>query len=68
LEEKKLLLTSDNAAYDPYNIALEDIAEIWQYYAHLSFTDTINTSANQIQEKLNEIQRKLNEVHKVTVK
>ncbi len=68
LEGKKLLLTSDNAAYDPYNIALEDIAEVWQYYAHLSFTDAINTSANQIQEKLNEIQRKLNEVHKVTVK
>jgi len=68
LAGKRLLLTSDNAAYDPYDIDFEEIAEIWQYYAHISFSDAVHTSANHIQEKLHDIQRKLNEVHKATVK
>ena len=64
----QLMLISDNEAYLPYQIDYTDIAEIWQYYAHLSFSDSKYTFNNMLEEKLHDIQRKLTEVHKVVVK
>ena len=64
----QLMLISDNEAYLPYQIDYTDIAEIWQYYAHLSFSDSKYTFNNMLEEKLQDIQRKLTEVHKVVVK
>ena len=61
--EKQLTLCSDNEVYLPYRIDFVDIDEIWQYYAHLSFTDTKTTFNYFLEEKLNDIQKKLNEVH-----
>ncbi|MBK8516912.1 MAG: helix-turn-helix domain-containing protein [Saprospiraceae bacterium] len=64
----KLMLISDNEAYLPYEINYTDIAEVWQYYAHLSFSDSKYTFNNMLEEKLQDIQRKLTEVHNVVVK
>ncbi|MBC7885418.1 MAG: helix-turn-helix domain-containing protein [Saprospiraceae bacterium] len=64
----KLMLISDNEAYLPYQITYADIAEVWQYYAHLSFSDSRYTFNNMLEDKLQDIQRKLTEVHKVVVK
>jgi transcriptional regulator with XRE-family HTH domain len=63
-----LMLISDNDAYLPYEINYNDIAEVWQYYAHLSFSDSRYTFNNMLEEKLQDIQRKLTEVHHKIVK
>ncbi|MFZ1749445.1 MAG: helix-turn-helix domain-containing protein [Saprospiraceae bacterium] len=65
---KQLILVSDNDSYLPYTIGLKDIDEVWQYYAHLSFSDSKYTFNYMLEERLQEIQRKLAEVHKVIVK
>jgi transcriptional regulator with XRE-family HTH domain len=36
-----IILASDNKSYSPYQIHPSEIAEIWSYYAHLSFTENI---------------------------
>ncbi len=64
----QLMLISDNEAYLPYQINYADIAEVWQYYAHLSFSDSKFTFNRMLEEKLQDIQRKLSEVHHVVVK
>lgn len=65
---KKLILLSDNEAYLPYDIAFDEIDEIWQYYAHLSFSDAKVTFNYMLEDKLVEIQKKLTEVHNAVVK
>jgi len=66
-EQNRLILKSDNDAYLPYHLAFEEVDEIWQYYAHLSFSDSIHTFQQVLEERLQDIQRKLSEVHKVIV-
>jgi transcriptional regulator with XRE-family HTH domain len=56
---KSITALSDNPVYPPYKIAFRDIAEIWQYYAHLSFTDAKASFENALDEKLNDIQKKV---------
>ena len=63
-----LVLISDNETYLPYKINYADIDEVWQYYAHLCFSDSKLTFNSLLEEKLHDIQKKLSEVHKVVVK
>ena len=67
-EVQKLILVSDNESYLPYEVDYSDIAEIWQYYAHLSFSDAKSTFNYILEEKLSDIQRKVNELHKRVAK
>lgn len=58
-DQKSLTAVSDNPIYPPYKISYRDIAEIWQYYAHLSFSD-VKVSLDYVQEeKLSDIQEKV---------
>ena len=41
--ENKFILLSDNEAYLPYEIEFSEIAEMWQHYAHISFSDSKTT-------------------------
>ncbi len=50
---------SDNPTYPPYRIAYRDIAEIWSYYAHMSFTDTKQALDDALDEKISDIQEKV---------
>ena len=61
-EESKLILSSDNESYVPYEIAYRDVSEIWHYYAHLSFSDTKSTFNYILEEKLTDIQKKVTEI------
>ena len=61
--EQKLILISDNDSYLPYEINFSDVAEIWQYYAHLSFSDTKSTFNYMLEGKLSDIQKKVGEIH-----
>ena len=63
-EDQKLVLISDNESYLPYEIDYSDVSEIWQYYAHLSFSDSKATFNYILEEKLSDIQRKVNDLHK----
>ena len=65
---QRLVLISDNDSYLPYDISLEEVDEIWQYYAHLSFSDARFTFNSMLDDKLQDIQKKLSEVHQVVVK
>lgn len=67
-EQKKLLLISDNDLYLPYTIPFDQIAEIWHYYAHLSFSDAKQHSTALADSKLQDMQRKITEIHREIVK
>lgn len=61
-DEEKLILTSDNEVYSPYSISYSDIAEIWQYYAHLSFSDAKLNLDNILEERLLDIQKRVKDI------
>lgn len=62
-KEKSLLLISDNESYHPYPIHYNEVGELWQYYAHLGFSDMKYTFNNMIEDRLTDIQRKVEELH-----
>lgn len=67
-DKNSFFLQSDNESYLPYEIPYEEVAEIWQYYAHLSFSDSKATFNYMLEEKLNDIQKKVGEMHSKLLK
>jgi len=59
-DKVSLTAISDNPTYPPYKIPFRDIAEIWQYYAHISFNDTKDIQENVLDQKINDIQETVN--------
>ncbi len=55
-------LVSDNSLYPPYEVSYEDIDEIWQYYAHLSFSDGKDTVEALLDERIEDIRKKVYEI------
>jgi len=53
---ESITAVSDNPTYPPFKVPFRDIAEIWQYYAHLSFTDSKSTLDDAVDQKLQDIQ------------
>lgn len=66
-EEKCLYLQSDNETYFPYKLEYGEVDEVWQYYAHLSFSDARTTFNDLLDEKLSDIQRKVRDMHEKIV-
>lgn len=62
-KEKALLLKSDNEIFRPYTLNYNEITEIWQYYAHVSFNDSFSTFNQLLDEKLSSINQKVTEIH-----
>lgn len=60
--EQQLILKSDNDVYKPYSIDYNDIAEIWQYYAHLSFSDAKISLDNILEDRLLDIQKRVKSI------
>lgn len=60
---QKIILMSDNDLYLPYALSFSDIAEVWEYYAHLSFSDQKLAFENRMEEKINDIQIKISEIY-----
>ena len=58
-----LILISDNLLYLPYELAFEDIDEIWQYYAHISFNDDRKYAGDKLENQISEINKKLTDIH-----
>lgn len=63
-----LLLISDNPEYRPYAIPMEEIAELWQYYASISLSDPKIVLENLFDDRLDAIHRKVSEMHGKIVK
>ncbi|HQN57961.1 MAG TPA: LexA family transcriptional regulator [Saprospiraceae bacterium] len=61
--ESQLIAISDNERYAPYPISYEDIQEIWQYHAHIGFSDVKQTFRTMLEDKIDDIYRKVNEIH-----
>jgi transcriptional regulator with XRE-family HTH domain len=66
-KDHQLILISDNESYHPYSITYAEIDEIWQYHAHLSFTDTKMTFNTLLEEKIIQMNRKISEIHEKIV-
>ncbi len=54
-----LTAISDNPTFPPYRISYRNIAEVWSYYAHISFTDTKAAVENVLEERILDIQEKV---------
>ena len=65
LANRRLILISDNDLYLPYELDVAEIAEIWQYHAHIGFSDTRKIFDELLAEKLNDIQRKVSDIHDI---
>jgi transcriptional regulator with XRE-family HTH domain len=63
VKKKTLQLISDNEMYLPYEIPFDSIDEIWQYQAHVAFSDAKTTFNVMLDDRLSDIQRKVSEVH-----
>lgn len=63
-DDKKLTLISDNDVYLPYHLPFSEVAEVWQYFAHISFSDSRKTFNSMLEEKLTDIQKKVNDMHR----
>jgi DNA-binding XRE family transcriptional regulator len=59
-KEKALLLISDNTTYLPYKIPYAEVAEVWQHYAHLSFSDDQLSLNSLMDEKISDMHTKIN--------
>jgi len=62
-KKKQLILTSDNELYLPYKIDYAEVDEVWEYFAHLSFSDSKVTFNYLLEEKLSDMHRKVNDIH-----
>jgi len=67
-KKNTLLLSSDNDLFLPYEINHLDIDEIWQYYAHVSFSDEKRSTDLKIDSTLRDIHSKVNEIHATCIK
>ena len=65
--ENRLLLISDNDVYPPYTLPMEEVAEIWEYYAHIGLTDPKEQMQQVIDERLSDIQDKVGQMYGVIV-
>lgn len=67
-EKKEIQLISDNPSYESYTIPFNQIGEVWQFKAHLSFGDLKSTVDRLMDERLNDVQKKVNHIYKKIVK
>ena len=63
-KQKALTLISDNELYLPYEIGYGEVAEVWEYYAHLSFSDLKVSFNEQLESKITDIQKKVTSIEK----
>lgn len=56
---QRLILISDNPLYLPYTLDYQEVEEIWQYHASLTFSDSPASYHQSIDAKLSEIKTKI---------
>ncbi len=63
----QLILISDNTSYLPYSIPYEEVHELWQYQANISFNDDHAGFFQSVESKLSEIKTKVDDLHRKLV-
>lgn len=58
----KLILISDNDIYLPYELAFNDVDEVWQYYAHVSFSDDKKVVPTKLEVQMKDLQKRIMEI------
>ena len=58
-ERKSLALISDNELYSPYEITYNDVGELWEFYACLSFTDAKKLYGDKMMQWMEDIYSKV---------
>ncbi len=61
--ENYFIAVSDNSTFAPFEIQFQDIKEIWQYYCHIAFNDSIHNTAVDLQMQLNQLQEQVQHIH-----
>ncbi len=61
-KENKLVLVSDNDLYMPYELDFQDVDEIWQYYAHISFSDQKKSVPTKLEVQMKDLQKRIMEI------
>lgn len=66
VEEETITVAADNSFYEPYNIPLADVFEIWEYACSIATNEFIkedfNTDEQQIIQMLKELKREVKEL------
>lgn len=57
-----LVLISDNELFLPYDLPMQDVAEVWEYHCHVSYSDAKGAST-KMEVQLGDIQRKVTELY-----
>lgn len=63
-EHQAINCISDNIRYPVFQLAYEDVREIWEYHAHLAFTEPKTSFENWNEDRMGDIQKKVTELHK----
>ncbi len=61
-DSNELVLISDNEMYMPYKLPLEEVDELWQYYAHLSFSDAKKEVGTKLEVQMQDLQKRIMEI------
>ena len=61
-DKRELQLISDNGFYEPYNLPFNQIAELWQYKAHIGFQDMKQSVETYVDDRISDIQQKVKAV------
>lgn len=58
-----ITLTSDNKAFSPYQLHISEIAEVWKHYAHLSFSDGLQSHQYMVDAQMADMHSKVNDLY-----
>lgn len=63
-KDDSLMVISDNIIYNPYEIKLSDILEIWEYVCHIGRDDAklLTSESDTVKEMFLELKRDINEI------
>ena len=65
--DDNLLLVSDNDIYSPYTLPLEEVSEIWEYYAYIGLSDPKEIIDRMMDDKVMDIHSKVKEIYETVI-
>jgi len=63
-DKNQLILISDNEVFMPYEMDYDQIDEVWEYYAHLSFSDAKKTVPSKLEFQMQDLQKRIMDIQR----
>ena len=63
-QKNQLILISDNEVFLPYEMDYDQVDEVWEYYAHLSFSDDKKTVPSKLETQMQDLQKRIMDIQK----